>query len=267
MELDSDSSLEITLLYSDSDAEDTFYNASSTFAMDSTDDKTTEAVRQKADPATGAGRISNCADELTDHLSHIHICDRTQSEATDILHDQPGSRVHATLKQKRRHRKGPKFYVVFLGQTMGICEEWSVCESWMSGIPHMLHKSYMTRAAAVSAYAYALSRGWVQRWQGHSLTSLQAARMVMPKPEDALTRPAQAYQTPLNNRQAVEAWHVIYKGICPGIYPTYIEAGLNILGITNAVHEVFESLQVACDKFKYALDKGQVKALLPPPVA
>lgn len=78
VELDSDSSLEITLLYSDSDAEDTFYDASSTFAVDSTDDETTEAVRQKADPVPVAGGTSNRADELADHLSRIHIHDRTQ---------------------------------------------------------------------------------------------------------------------------------------------------------------------------------------------
>ncbi len=45
-----------------------------------------------------------------------------------------------------------------------------------------------------------------------------------------------------------------------------VESGLNVLGITGAVHESFETLQVACDKFQKTLNIGQVKALPPHPV-
>ncbi len=73
------------------------------------------------------------------------------------------------------------------------------------GVPHMLHKSYMTRASADSAYAYAMSRGWIRHWQGCILTSLQVPQIVMLKPEVSLTRPENAYKTPLNAGQAMDA--------------------------------------------------------------
>ena len=46
-----------------------------------------------------------------------------------------------------------------------------------------------------------------------------------------------------------------------------VESGLNVLSIYGAVHESFETLQVAHDKFQKALNTGHVKALPPPPVA
>ncbi|KAK0437898.1 hypothetical protein EV421DRAFT_1907098 [Armillaria borealis] len=249
-EPESDSSLEIILLDSDSN-EDSFYDAASTFAMESDEDPL---------PSQNAASIT-AADELAERLSNVNFQDHTQyvvqmssqvlhtpdwSEAAQILHDQPRSQAKATVKRKQRQPRGTKFHVVFLGRSTGVCDQWTTCESWTSGVRYKLHLSYRTRVAAEEAYAYALSKGW---------------------PEDTLMKPEKAYQTPLNSGQTDLRWHVVFKGISPGIYPTYVESGLNVLGITGAVNESFKTLQVARDKFQKALNVGQVKALPPPPVA
>ncbi len=96
----------------------------------------------------------------------------------------------------------------------------STCESWTSSVHYKLHLSYKTHATAKATYTYALTKGWVWWWRRGDLVSVRALSVEMPKPEAMLMKPKNAYRTPLNLRQIDPQWHVVFKGISPGIYPT-----------------------------------------------
>ncbi|KAK0449368.1 hypothetical protein EV421DRAFT_1732638 [Armillaria borealis] len=54
--------------------------------------------------------------------------------------------------------------------------------------PDWMKDGSVQRMVCLSELDVGCSLGWVRRWQGHILTSLQVPQIMMPKPEDSLMR-------------------------------------------------------------------------------
>ncbi|KAJ7775266.1 hypothetical protein B0H14DRAFT_2631871 [Mycena olivaceomarginata] len=59
-------------------------------------------------------------------------------------------------------------------------------------------------------------------------------------------------------------WYIVYKGICPGVYRSYLESQLNVKGISAATHEsVAGTKDFAIAKYLQAVEDGDVAVISP----
>ncbi|KAJ7839126.1 hypothetical protein B0H14DRAFT_3458893 [Mycena olivaceomarginata] len=178
------------------------------------------------------------------------------SEAGASTQGQSQSYVRA-IRKARSHRPKAKAYTIFRGKVTGVFNSWREVEVATSGVRFALHKGYATRIQAEAAYELAIANGWtcsMATWTPSPISSAQAPRPPV-LDRSALTLES---ESALGRSGVDDPWYVVYAGVNPGVFPTYVECALNVLGIEGSLHEKLPSYAEARQKFARAQRRGEV---------
>ncbi|KIY60714.1 hypothetical protein CYLTODRAFT_460499 [Cylindrobasidium torrendii FP15055 ss-10] len=116
-------------------------------------------------------------------------------------------------------------YVVFIGHETGVVRTWRKCQNLVSGVPYNIYQGYQTYELAVKAYNHALANRFV-----HKSGQLPADwRLNVREPG------------PLFVGVASKKFYVVFRGICPGVYTTYLEAMISVLGVNGNVFRSYDN--------------------------
>ncbi|KAG1717266.1 uncharacterized protein EDB91DRAFT_1259953 [Suillus paluster] len=63
------------------------------------------------------------------------------------------------------------------------------------------------------------------------------------------------------HNETFQQWYIAYKGRCPGMYPLWNLAALEVGGVSCVTHDSFESWDAAVVVFEMACTKGHVHVL------
>ncbi|KAJ7450270.1 hypothetical protein B0H11DRAFT_2246838 [Mycena galericulata] len=158
------------------------------------------------------------------------------------------------LKRKRAHAA----YVVFYGLRPGVYLQWfgpAGAEVQVRGVRYSLHQGYATVSQARAAFEYAQQRSWIS----HLPNAPTAPIPSLPTPQipNALT------PNPLHGGIFAPKWHIVYAGITPGIYASYLECALNTIGISSASYDSADTLEEAQERWREATRSGSICVLTP----
>ncbi|KAJ7481677.1 hypothetical protein FB451DRAFT_1394310 [Mycena latifolia] len=180
---------------------------------------------------------------------------QARSEAAEATQGISATHVQRLTPHSPRRRSKKAAYVVFRGRITGVFPTWKDAEQATSGVRFSLHQGYLSHAQATAAFEFARLQGWTSdvdhSWANTPISSSQAP---LPVPSDGL----ETRHSALSIRLAGDPWYVVYAGINPGVFPTYVECALNVLGIRASVHESVPTYDEARAKFQRASDKGDV---------
>ncbi|KAJ7058423.1 hypothetical protein C8F01DRAFT_1303981 [Mycena amicta] len=140
--------------------------------------------------------------------------------------------------QRRRGRKAGDHWVVFHGLQPGVYTSWEQARLQVDGVRGALHRKYPSPEQATAAFSFALSHSWTRtiRRDGSSASppiSTTPPPLFTVAPDNMV--PIEA--NPLNEGIEDGKWYFVYKGITPGIYRSYLESQLNVLGLSAASHD------------------------------
>ncbi|KAJ7060345.1 hypothetical protein C8F01DRAFT_1142355 [Mycena amicta] len=180
----------------------------------------------------------------------------------------PGTSVRRVDQQprQRRSRRGDH-WVVFHGLHPGVFDSWQLAKPEVHRVSGALHCKYPSYTAAMEAFSFAATRSWTRTVSpGGGSASRPISYVPLPirtvDPDTLeLTSP-----NPLQSGQHIEdgKWYFVYKGIRPGIYRSYLESQLNVVGISIAVHDSHTgTLDFAISHFLQAAERGEVAELRP----
>ncbi|KAJ7197832.1 hypothetical protein GGX14DRAFT_573975 [Mycena pura] len=173
-------------------------------------------------------------------------------QAANATQGVTGGRVHAVVKSPKKKSRRAAAYVVFWGHSPGVKETWAETEAATSGFRGAIYQGYPSRPLAQSAFDFAAVRGWTSAFS----VPLDIARVPLPVPDNPSTI-ARLHAS----RDPSEWWYVCYKGVNPGVFPTWIEYALNTQCISNSVHQSFERYDVARSEYEAAQSEGKVSIL------
>ncbi|KAJ7471335.1 hypothetical protein B0H11DRAFT_1913955 [Mycena galericulata] len=159
------------------------------------------------------------------------------------------ARVYAIQKRKKKRTKKAA-YVVFYGDPAGVFFTWDEAEAAVKGVPGAIFRGYQTVPAAHAAFAYARARGWTRSFNSPS-----------GPPMDALPSPSQPldYPNPLHDSNVLDdTWYIVYRGIRPGVYHSFLEAQLNTVGLSSALYDSVTGREEAFALFARAREDGRV---------
>ncbi|KAJ7472808.1 hypothetical protein FB451DRAFT_1399006 [Mycena latifolia] len=150
----------------------------------------------------------------------------------------PQAHVHKTGGRCKKPRTKKAAYVVFCGREIGVFRTWGQTEPLVKGVSNAILHGYTTTAEAEAAFAYALQKSWPTTSQDLN---------------------------PLNGSKDLDdRWHVVYRGITPGVYRSHLESQLNTLGVPGALHKAIEGRRAALEKYAAATQHGDVSGVPPP---
>ncbi|KAJ7429987.1 hypothetical protein B0H11DRAFT_2249988 [Mycena galericulata] len=187
------------------------------------------------------------------------------SEAAHHTQGVAGATVHRMFKSRKAPRPKLKAYVVFYGRIPGTYAQWSGPDGaavQVTGVSGSLYQGYQTPDEARSAFQYALTRGWTG--QRPSPTGF------VPTPIPSLPIPVSppvSSQNPLHGQTDFtehHRWHIVYAGITPGIYRSYLECALNTIRIPGALYDSAETRDEAERRWATAIAAGRVRFLTHP---
>ncbi|KIY61034.1 hypothetical protein CYLTODRAFT_480829 [Cylindrobasidium torrendii FP15055 ss-10] len=137
-------------------------------------------------------------------------------------------------------------YVVFIGRETGAVHTWPECQQLVSGVRYNIYQGYQSYAHASQAYAHALENGFV-----HKSSEL-------PRDWRLNVRNPGPLFIGVTSRKV----YVVFRGIRPGVYTTYLEAMVSVLGVNGNVFRSYDNEAVARADFIAATKRdGEVKAL------
>ncbi|KAJ7178665.1 hypothetical protein C8R43DRAFT_1118037 [Mycena crocata] len=163
----------------------------------------------------------------------------------------------ARCPTRPKPRSVPKAaHVVYRGSDTGVFDNWEQAQRATTGVRFAIHQGYATRTQALAAFEWAHINGWVCKsdsWLPIALASSDA-----PHPVDltATTAPL------LPARQPEDPWYIVYAGVNPGVFPTYLESALNHLGINASRHESVKTFEEAKERFLQAQKQHEVERRL-----
>ncbi|KAF9006908.1 hypothetical protein BDZ89DRAFT_1144583 [Hymenopellis radicata] len=211
--------------------------------------------------------VDSLADSLATSLSLAPTSQNAlysvRAGATSILTGhwyEAGSQQHENaqvqcLSPKRRQprRKDP-VYVVFRGSHPGVYADFQDVQGTVDGQSGVLWASYLTLALAASAYQYGRRQpGLVYSTQSPPPTRT-FKRVCLEDPKLALY----PGDTPLSQGAHRTSWHVVYCGIQPGVYRTYIEAAIQYIGVPGALYETYATYGQARDEYMCACSDKRI---------
>ncbi|KAJ7506695.1 hypothetical protein B0H11DRAFT_1903480 [Mycena galericulata] len=185
------------------------------------------------------------------------------SEAAHYSQGVAGGSVQRVVKGSEAPHPKPTAYAVFYGRTPGTYNRWSGpggAGAQVAGVSGALYQGYPTAQEAAAAFRYALTRGWTGE---------------RPVPTGTVTRPIPSLPVPvlppvsLHNPLHGDAgcvdgrWYIVYAGIMPGIYRSYLECALNTLSIRGAVHDSADSESEAQRRWAAAVAGDRIRSLTP----
>ncbi|KAJ7712635.1 hypothetical protein B0H16DRAFT_1479259 [Mycena metata] len=167
---------------------------------------------------------------------------------------QPATRQHIPRSLSVRSAK-PRAYTVFRGRSIGVFDHWPQAERAVSGIRFGVHQGYSTRERADAAFALAQANGWTYRGDAWMATAVASSEAPLPVTDEA----GRCTSESLFLRGPADPWYIVYAGVNPGIFPTFVECALNVLGICGSVHEKAPTFAVARTRFEGARERGEVR--------
>ncbi|KAJ7766366.1 hypothetical protein DFH07DRAFT_955417 [Mycena maculata] len=167
-----------------------------------------------------------------------------------------GTQVQIVSGSRKKDRSRKAAYVVFCGRKFGVFLKWDDVQAHVSGVSNAIYHGYKSLSEAQATFDYAVARAWVR----NCYAPLVAAIPRLPTPASSLDT-----LNPLSGSQARNhKWYVVYRGITPGVYRSYLKVQLNTLGIQGSLHESLPSRTEALEKYPRACAQGEV-AEVPPP--
>ncbi|KAJ7601821.1 hypothetical protein DFH06DRAFT_1352007 [Mycena polygramma] len=185
------------------------------------------------------------------------------SEAASQTQGIAGCRpVLLTKKNKKKSRTPKGGYAVFRGRQPGAYPDWNTAEQHVRGASGAVCQGYPTFDGAQAAYDYAFSRSWTRvctsRPASPGLTT-SAAIPALPTSADLEQRnPLHGYAEGDDDKQK---WYVVYAGIDPGVYQSYIECALNTVGLSNAAFDSADDKDTAVAMYTFAVEHGDIRVL------
>ncbi|KAF7335585.1 Cauli-VI domain-containing protein [Mycena venus] len=190
---------------------------------------------------------------------------RLWSEAGAATQGVPGAHVHAVIQGSSLSGKR---YVVFHGLRCGVFDSWNVAKPLVHRVSCALHRSYPTLETARAAFAYAEARSWTRVIDRNNP---RPAHAIPALPQPIFTADVQSaifvQPNPLHLSESIQdnKWYIVYKGIHPGVYRSYLESQLNVLGLSSATHDSVEgTLDLAIAMYLLqAVEDGNVSIISP----
>ncbi|KAJ7061955.1 hypothetical protein C8F01DRAFT_1251785 [Mycena amicta] len=176
------------------------------------------------------------------------------SEAAHATQGVPNGHVRL-VAQEAAPRKKAVCWVVFRGRTNGVFNSWSSVEDATRGFRFAVYQGYSVVADARRAYGYATAKGYTSTdppQGGLPLPLAQIPASIL----DATNRIID--DSRLVPRTTDDPWYIVYQGVNPGIYPTYLEVALNTNGIPLSSHDSRPTLPEAIEAFRDAQSRGIV---------
>ncbi|KAJ6503460.1 hypothetical protein C8R47DRAFT_1210705 [Mycena vitilis] len=156
------------------------------------------------------------------------------------------------LTPRRRKNKPSNAYTVFFGRNPGWYNSWDQVQSSVQGVRGAIYQGYHSDSAASSAYEYAR----VRLWTGVCSTSPNAPLPWAHLRSRQLPVPFTGTDSETNTLHCGK-WYVVYKGLSPGVYQSFLECGINTVGIRGSAHDAADSLDAATISFLKARDAGE----------
>ncbi|KAJ7038541.1 hypothetical protein C8F04DRAFT_1255819 [Mycena alexandri] len=187
------------------------------------------------------------------------------SEASHLTQGVAGARVQAVRLAPSPHPKR-RAYTVFYGHRPGVFEHWEVhfyykpagAEAQVKGVKGDIYQGYSSRREAEAAYRYAWERGWTMV-RPSSSSNPQPPIPALPESSQS---PVDGIPNPLHGSAASNPrWHVVYAGINPGVYVSYLECALNTLGLKPSAYQSANLREEAEQYWVAALANGDVRVL------
>ncbi|KAJ7050215.1 hypothetical protein C8F01DRAFT_1264297 [Mycena amicta] len=160
------------------------------------------------------------------------------------------------VAQQSGPRKKPVCWAVFRGRNLGVFNTWALAEAAVIGFRLAVFQGYANVVAAHHAFDYAVAHGYTS-------TTPQARGLPLPLAEipASIVDASHAIvdEARLLPRASDDRWYIVYQGVNPGVYATYLEAALNTNGIRLSSHDSRETLSAAIAAFQVAQDRGDVQ--------
>ncbi|KAJ7618967.1 hypothetical protein DFH06DRAFT_1342280 [Mycena polygramma] len=163
--------------------------------------------------------------------------------------------VHRVSPSPRQPKK-TKVYAVFFGITPGWYPGWDVAQPLVSGVHGSVFLSYPSELTARAAFEYAQSKSWTGVCSDRSVP-YEAV------PHHELPTPATEPLTPLH----CGTWYIVYKGIAPGVYQSFLECALNTVGISGSTYDSARDKDAALASFARSMARGDTARLVVPHVS
>ncbi|KAJ6499620.1 hypothetical protein C8R47DRAFT_1211929 [Mycena vitilis] len=187
-----------------------------------------------------------------------------RSEASFFSQSVPNGRAQA-IRSPARPRTKRVAHVVFFGRRPGVYREWfgpTGAEKEVTKAKGAVHQGYSSVGEADAAYEYADEHGWTgvrtSRPSSPSSPPVPLPDLPIPQRFDAETHNPLHGATPSN-----PLWHVVYAGITPGIYASYLECALNTVGLSGASYESAATREEALISWAIAESAGRIRVLTP----
>ncbi|KAJ7173538.1 hypothetical protein C8R46DRAFT_1215470 [Mycena filopes] len=169
-----------------------------------------------------------------------------------------GSSRRLTPKKKKPHR-GKGGYAVFVGGIPGAYRQWAAVEPLVNGVSGTVYQGYSMFDGAVAAFEYAVEHSWT-RVAGPFATEFTPPAAIPRLPTPIAATIMGTSHNPLHDVGARhESWYIVYSGITPGVYQSYLECSLNTVGLRGAVHDSCTTRALADERYERALLAGRVK--------
>ncbi|KAJ7020766.1 hypothetical protein C8F04DRAFT_1274602 [Mycena alexandri] len=149
-------------------------------------------------------------------------------------------------------------YAVFFGRQIGAFPLWDDVQPLVIGVRCSLFQGYPTLAQAQAAFDYAAHRAWVRVISPSLTLTTHSAIPSLPTP--LLDSPSPLHP---DNTNSDGRWYVVYSGVTPGVYSSYLECALNTLGLSGAVHDSFGEKSLAVAAFEDARERGLLRVVTP----
>ncbi|KAJ7027837.1 hypothetical protein C8F04DRAFT_1266624 [Mycena alexandri] len=170
-------------------------------------------------------------------------------EAGALTRGTPGSAVRSIGGGSTGSQPQAAAYAIFFGAEIGVFPSWADVQSRTTGHGLAIFGGYVSTAAAAAALAYARQKGWT----GDS---------TLPPYDAVPPTPTQQSDNPINAGAVNAKWYAVSCGVAPGVYRSWLECSLNVLGIKGSVYKSYKTRSEAENAFNEAREKNW--AALPP---
>ncbi|KAJ7863695.1 hypothetical protein B0H13DRAFT_1899467 [Mycena leptocephala] len=163
-------------------------------------------------------------------------------------------------------RKKNRAFVVFFGRAPDVYHSWygpTGAEIQVKHVSHAVFQGYSSLKEAQAAFAYARERSWIGVRDSRSPSPTGPPLRAIP----TIPLPLASDTTPHNPLHSAKAsapkWHVVYAGITPGIYSSFLECYLNTTGLRTASYQSAASRLEAIQLWCTAEAAGTIRVITP----
>ncbi|KAJ7836518.1 hypothetical protein B0H13DRAFT_2368688 [Mycena leptocephala] len=190
----------------------------------------------------------------------LGLCLNGQSKAAYFSQRVPQGRVRAIARSPSSPRPNNRGFAVFYGRIPGYYQQWhgpQGAHAQVTCVSGALCQGYETLAEARATYNYGCSRNWtgvrgVPAGEVRPIESLPVPIV----PDDPTPNPLHGAVGARTHR-----WHIMYAGITPGIYLSFLEAALNTQGISGSRYDSATSLHEARRRWRVARENNFIEIL------